>query len=89
MTNDEATVVVVEVDVEVVGAVVADVVDGVVDVVDAGAAMATEVEVTLGLAGNDVVVAAPSEEHANTSCEAMRTAAHDDRLVSFDPLNSA
>jgi hypothetical protein len=90
VTNAGATVVVV---VEVLGTVVVEieVVVGVVvvdNVVEAGAVMAIELEASPVLAGNDVVAAAPSEEHASKSCDAMRGAAHHDRRVNCNPLNS-
>jgi hypothetical protein len=83
------------VDVEVVGAtVVVDVLGTVVAVLGA---VVAGVVVTIGaMASVDVDVgaaaggsAAPCEEHAQTSCDATRSAAHRHRGVSVSLINSA
>jgi hypothetical protein len=84
---------VVVVDVEVVGATV--VVDVEVDVDVLGAVVAGGAVVAIGaMASVDVDVgavvgAAPCEEHAQTSCDATRSAAHRHRGVSVNLINSA
>jgi hypothetical protein len=81
------------VDVEVVGAtVVVDVLGTVVAVLGA---VVAGVVVTIGaMASVDVGAAAggsaaPCEEHAQTSCDATRSAAHRHRGVSVSLINSA
>jgi hypothetical protein len=86
------TVVVVGVD--VVGTVVVDVeveveVDVLEEVVAIGTVVATEVVAALVSAVGAVAGAAPSDEHAITSCDATSSAIHPDRRVRFNPLNSA
>jgi hypothetical protein len=83
--------VVVDDDVVVMASVVdveEEVVEVLADVVDVAAVVSTDVAAWLVIAGDEVGVAACSEEHASKSCEAT-SSADQHRCVSLTPLNSA